>query len=141
MLKNEIRCSSRPHAGVVPAYTAGLRCPLWQRTSPRERAALVSSTPTAPCLWFAVLAVSTDVAGISDLIQNGVLGRVLPRGNSAALAGAIIECLNDPDQARAIGANGKLACDGLRDRGEASYIASYRDVLGGVAKSPEGGSR
>lgn len=84
--------------------------------------------------------VSTDVGGIADLIQNGVSGRVVPCGSPAALADAVIECLDDPDQARAMGAKGKLACDGLRDRGVAGYIASYREVLGGVAKSPEEGS-
>jgi glycosyltransferase involved in cell wall biosynthesis len=82
--------------------------------------------------------VSTDVAGIADLIQHGVSGRVVPRRNSAALAEEIIQCLNAPDQARAMGAKGKLVCDGLRDRGVAGYIASYREVLGGLANSAGG---
>lgn len=79
--------------------------------------------------------VSTDVAGIPDLLQHGVSGRVVPRGNVAVLAEEIIQSLNAPDQARAMGAKGKLACDGLRDRGVASYIASYQEVLGNFARS------
>jgi glycosyltransferase involved in cell wall biosynthesis len=82
--------------------------------------------------------VSTDVAGISDLIQHGVSGRVVPRGKSAALAEEIIQCLNAPDQARDMGAKGKLVCHGLRDRCVAGYIAGYREVLGGLANSAGG---
>jgi glycosyltransferase involved in cell wall biosynthesis len=84
--------------------------------------------------------VSTDVAGISDLLRNGVSGRIVPRGNSAALAEAMIECLNNPEKARAMGATGKTACDGLRDRGVASYIASYREVLSGLGEGTGGQS-
>jgi glycosyltransferase involved in cell wall biosynthesis len=84
--------------------------------------------------------VSTDVAGISDLLRNGVSGRIVPRRNSAALAEAMIECLNNPEKARAMGATGKTACDGLRDRGVASYIASYREVLSGLGEGIGGQS-
>ena len=48
MLKNEINRSSRSLTSVVPAYTAGLQPLSWHRTPPRDRAALVTSTPTAP---------------------------------------------------------------------------------------------
>jgi hypothetical protein len=54
MLKNGINRSSRSLTSVVPAYTAGLQPLPWHRTPPRDRAALVTSTPTAPRPWVAV---------------------------------------------------------------------------------------
>lgn len=85
--------------------------------------------------------VSTDVAGVSDLLRHGVSGMVVPRRNPAALAEAMIACLRNPELARSMGATGKTACKGLRDRGVASYLDSYREAIGDVASARTGRAR
>jgi glycosyltransferase involved in cell wall biosynthesis len=49
--------------------------------------------------------VASDVCGVSELIQDGASGRVVPPGDSARLAEAIEELLNAPDRAIAMGEN------------------------------------
>lgn len=53
MLKNGIYRLSRRQTSVVPACTVGHFCPLWQRTTQREKAAIVTSIPAAPRHWVA----------------------------------------------------------------------------------------
>jgi glycosyltransferase involved in cell wall biosynthesis len=45
--------------------------------------------------------VATDVGGTSDVLRGGTLGRLVPAGDSAALAAAIIATLDDLPAARA----------------------------------------
>lgn len=47
--------------------------------------------------------VTTQIAGIPELVQDGVTGRLVPPGNRAALVLALREVLTDPGQAAAMG--------------------------------------
>ncbi|MGI8908660.1 MAG: glycosyltransferase family 4 protein [Candidatus Sumerlaeaceae bacterium] len=51
--------------------------------------------------------VATDVGGVSESVIDGRTGRLVPPANSAALAQAIIEMLNNPAAATAMAQNGK----------------------------------
>jgi len=51
--------------------------------------------------------VSTVVAGIPELIENGKSGTLVPPGDELALANAIIQFLKDPDLRRKTGAEGR----------------------------------
>lgn len=55
--------------------------------------------------------VATDAPGIPDLIHGGTaeFGRMVPRGNTAALAGALTSLLEDVDACR------RLGCAGLQE--------------------------
>jgi glycosyltransferase involved in cell wall biosynthesis len=70
--------------------------------SPREglpvviMEALASSCPV----------VTTAVSGNSEIVEDGVNGRLVPQHNPAALADAIVSVLQDPDRAR-LGENGR----------------------------------
>jgi glycosyltransferase involved in cell wall biosynthesis len=51
--------------------------------------------------------VATDVGGVPDLIESGLHGLLVPRGDPAALAGALAELLRDPMRALTMGAQGQ----------------------------------
>jgi glycosyltransferase involved in cell wall biosynthesis len=51
--------------------------------------------------------VSTAVGGITELIDNGVDGRVVPHDDAAALADALAEFIDAPDMALTAGANAR----------------------------------
>ncbi len=51
--------------------------------------------------------VATRIAGISELVEDGVSGRLVPPGEEEALADAILEVLADPGRARAMGEAGR----------------------------------
>jgi glycosyltransferase involved in cell wall biosynthesis len=51
--------------------------------------------------------VATAVGGLPDLIEPGVHGLLVPRGDPPALAGALSELLADPQRARQMGARGR----------------------------------
>lgn len=51
--------------------------------------------------------VATRIAGIPELVEDGVSGRVVPPGDSATLATAICDILADPDQGAAMGRAGR----------------------------------
>jgi glycosyltransferase involved in cell wall biosynthesis len=50
--------------------------------------------------------VGTKIDGLSEVIEDGVSGYLVPAGNSQALGDAVIELLNDSQKAKAIGRNG-----------------------------------
>lgn len=52
--------------------------------------------------------VATSVGGVPDLIEDGVHGRLVPRRDPEALAGAILELLADPARASSMGARGRV---------------------------------
>ena len=51
--------------------------------------------------------VGTQVGGIPDIIASGVNGLLVPPGDAAALAGAIVELVSDPDRRRVMGTAGQ----------------------------------
>ncbi|MEL6792710.1 MAG: glycosyltransferase, partial [Pseudomonadota bacterium] len=52
--------------------------------------------------------VATRVAGIPELVEDGVSGRVVAPGDAEALADAIAEILSDPDRPEIMGAAGRV---------------------------------
>ncbi len=50
--------------------------------------------------------VSTDVAGIPEMVLDGLTGRVVAPGDASALADALQAVIGNPEQARAMGARG-----------------------------------
>lgn len=51
--------------------------------------------------------VATNVGGNAEAVQNGVSGYIVPSEDPAALAAAILQLLNDPTQAKAMGEAGR----------------------------------
>ena len=52
-------------------------------------------------------AVCTDVASMPEVVVDGVTGYVVPPGQPAALATAIMKCVANPEAAARLGANGR----------------------------------
>jgi glycosyltransferase involved in cell wall biosynthesis len=57
--------------------------------------------------------VATDVGGSGELIRDRQTGRLVPAADATALAGAILECLTDPEAARTMARRGQ---DLVRER-------------------------
>ena len=55
--------------------------------------------------------VATRIAGIPELVEDGVSGRLVPPGNLAALSEAIAALLDDPAAARAMGESGRATVE------------------------------
>ena len=51
--------------------------------------------------------VATRIAGIPELVEDGVSGRIVPPGDGAALACAVCDILSAPDRAAAMGEAGR----------------------------------
>lgn len=51
--------------------------------------------------------VATDIGGIPEVIQDGETGLLVRPGDSAALAKAIVELIDNPDRAKAMGKKGR----------------------------------
>ena len=51
--------------------------------------------------------VTTDVAGAADTVVDGETGRVVPVGDSRALAAALVDVLRDDERAREMGSRGR----------------------------------
>lgn len=58
--------------------------------------------------------VATGVDGIGELVQPGVTGELVPPGDPAALARALIAVLGDPEAARRMGTAGRAVAEGER---------------------------
>ncbi|MBU1616093.1 glycosyltransferase, partial [bacterium] len=50
--------------------------------------------------------VATDVGGVSELVQDGVTGILVPPGDGEAMASGIRRLLQDPDLRERMGASG-----------------------------------
>ncbi len=75
--------------------------------------------------------IATGVGGIYGLVRNNETGLVVPPSDSGALAERILELLNDPVRARAIGEAGRVLVReefGV-ERMVAQTAALYREVL------------
>lgn len=51
--------------------------------------------------------VATRIAGIPELVEDGVSGRIVPPGDAMALAAAVCDILSAPDRAAAMGEAGR----------------------------------
>jgi starch synthase len=51
--------------------------------------------------------VASDAGGLPEVVQHGVTGLVVPRGDSAALAEAIGSLLGDPERSARMGRAGR----------------------------------
>lgn len=71
--------------------------------------------------------VTSDVVGVTELVEDGVTGRVVPPEDGLALAKAVIDLLRDPERARAMGRAGRrrvaagYSLETMLDRMEAIY--------------------
>ena len=88
--------------------------------------------------------VTTDVVGVTEMVEDGVTGVVVPPEDAPALAKAVIGLLEDPDRATAMGRAGRrrvaagFSLEGMLARMEAIYweVAAAHPRAGGGA-SPE----
>jgi len=71
--------------------------------------------------------VTTQIAGIPELVQDCVTGRLVPPGNRTALAQALREVLTDPDRAAAMGRAGMARVAAEHD--SATEAARLRTLL------------
>ncbi len=63
--------------------------------------------PAAEAMGCGVPVVASDAGGLPEVVEDGVSGRVVPRGDAAALAEAIGGLLQDPALRRRMGAAGR----------------------------------
>ena len=82
--------------------------------------------------------VATRLAGIPELVEDGVSGRVVPPGDSAALAAALAELLSDPDLRARMGTAGRAKVEAEYDMaGEAARLAVLFRGAAGEALRPD----
>jgi len=83
--------------------------------------------------------VATAVNGVPEIVEDGITGRLVARGDGAALARAVREALAAPEAARAMGRAGRrrVAERFTARRMVAETEALYREVLS-VVPSPAG---
>jgi glycosyltransferase involved in cell wall biosynthesis len=86
--------------------------------------------PAAEAMGCEVPVVASDAGGLPEVVENGVTGLVVPRGDSAALAGAIAALLADPDSARRMGKAGRERALRLFDwdRSAAQFEELYHEI-------------
>jgi glycosyltransferase involved in cell wall biosynthesis len=77
-----------------------------------------------------VAVVASDAGGLPEVVENGVTGLVVPRGDSKALAQAIGSLLADPEKRRSMGPAGRARALRLFDwdRSAEQFEAIYREV-------------
>jgi glycosyltransferase involved in cell wall biosynthesis len=74
--------------------------------------------------------VATSVGGVPELLADGAAGRLVPPGDSAALAEAICTLLRDPRQAQALAEAGRRRAVHYSAQGMVESLAQvYRDVM------------
>jgi glycosyltransferase involved in cell wall biosynthesis len=75
--------------------------------------------------------VTTQIAGIPELVQDGVNGRLVPPGNRPALAQALREVLTDPARGAAMGRAGRARVvaehDSATEAARLRTLLEYRD--------------
>lgn len=86
--------------------------------------------PAAEAMGCEVAVVASDAGGLPEVVENGVTGLVVPRGDSKALAQAIGSLLADPEKRRSMGHAGRERALRLFDwdRSAEQFEAIYREV-------------
>lgn len=78
-------------------------------------------------------AVAFDVAGVPEVLVEGVTGYVVEAGDHAALADRVLELLKDPDGREAMGVAARERCRSAFDIG--SVARRYAEVYSEVARA------
>lgn len=63
--------------------------------------------PAAEAMGCQVAVIASDAGGLPEVVDHGITGLVVPRGDSGALAQAIGSLLEDPERRRAMGVAGR----------------------------------
>ncbi len=110
---------SKAHALVLPSFAEGVPVVLME--------AMASGRPV----------IATQVGGVSELVENGISGFIVPPGDTVALKDAILMLAHDPDVRHTMGAKGreKVRADFDVDQ-EAARILSLLSGTGGDALRP-----
>jgi glycosyltransferase involved in cell wall biosynthesis len=64
--------------------------------------------PAAEAMGCEVPVVASDAGGLPEVVEHGVTGVIVPRGDTEALAQAIGALLADPDRRRQMGVAGRV---------------------------------
>jgi glycosyltransferase involved in cell wall biosynthesis len=86
--------------------------------------------PAAEAMGCEVAVVASDAGGLPEVVENGVTGLVVPRGDANALAQAIGSLLADPQRRRSMGQAGRARALRLFDwdRSAEQFEEIYREV-------------
>jgi glycosyltransferase involved in cell wall biosynthesis len=86
--------------------------------------------PAAEAMGCEVPVVASDAGGLPEVVENGVTGLVVPRGDADALARAIQTLLTDPERRREMGQAGRARALRLFDwdRSAEQFEQLYREV-------------
>jgi len=86
--------------------------------------------PAAEAMGCEVAVVASDAGGLPEVVEHGVTGLVVPRGDAGALAQAIGSLLGDPERRRQMGAAGRARALRLFDwdRTAAQFEELYREL-------------
>jgi glycosyltransferase involved in cell wall biosynthesis len=78
--------------------------------------------------------VASGISGIPLAVEDGRTGLLVPEGDAAALAAAVLRLLADPDERRAMGAAGRRKAERelTWDAVAARYRAAYLEALAGA---------
>jgi glycosyltransferase involved in cell wall biosynthesis len=83
--------------------------------------------------------IASGVGGVYSVVRNAQIGLIVPPSDSSRLAEAMLELLNDPVRARALGETGRqLVCEEFTaSRMVAETARLYREVLAGELARPQ----
>jgi glycosyltransferase involved in cell wall biosynthesis len=92
--------------------------------------------PAAEAMGCEVPVVASDAGGLPEVVEDGITGLVVPRGDSTALARAIGSLLADPDRRRAMGQAGRARALRLFDwdRSAEQFEQLYLEVAARTAR-------
>jgi phosphatidyl-myo-inositol dimannoside synthase len=92
--------------------------------------------PAAEAMGCEVPVVASDAGGLPEVVEHGVTGLVVPRGDAAALAQAVGSLLADPERRRQMGVAGRARALSLFDwdRSAEQFEQLYRDVAVRMAR-------
>jgi len=79
--------------------------------------------------------VASDISGVSELVTDGISGRLVPPNDVAALAGAIGELLDDPERRRRLARAGAMQVAAVFDREK--NIEELADLFLGRVAAPQ----
>lgn len=92
--------------------------------------------PAAEAMGCEVAVVASDAGGLPEVVENGVTGIVVPRGDAKALAQAIGSLLADPQRRRVMGQAGRERALRLFDwdRSAQQFEEIYREVASRITR-------